>query len=164
MQEKTDVVVDLKRTAKLFFIVFAIVIMIICLSVYYSGRRAAENAAREVIASEQAEQARQQKITDEWNALSPAEQVATKLIGAKPVNSAWDGAVPEVLVYLNENLKDPDSIKFVSWSPVTLFEFKKITAWGVRVKYRAKNSFGGYELADQVFLIQHGTVISVQDM
>ena len=65
-----------------------------------------------------------------------------------PINSSWDGSVLEVKWYLDKVLKDPDSFDAIEWSKVA-------KAYGntymVRCKYRAKNSFGGYVIANQVF-------------
>mgnify|MGYP001382673009 CR=1 FL=1 len=65
-------------------------------------------------------------------------------------NSAWDGSVRQVERYLKSNLKDPDSYQSIEWSAVS-----KSSGGGfmVRHKYRAKNSFGGYVIENQVFTL-----------
>jgi hypothetical protein len=71
-------------------------------------------------------------------------------------NSSWDGSVSQVKTWLKANLKDPRSLEFVEWSPVS-----KTNDGGfmVRVKYRAKNSFGGYVVENKVFFLNSvGTV------
>jgi hypothetical protein len=76
-------------------------------------------------------------------------------------NSAWDGSVSQVESWLKENLKDPDSLKFVEWSPVSKTNDGGFT---VRVKYRAKNSFGGYVVENKVFFLNSaGTVTNNTD-
>ena len=76
-------------------------------------------------------------------------------------NSAWDGSVSQVKSWLKDNLKDPDSLDFIEWSTVS-----KTSTGGcmVRVKYRAKNSFGGYVVDNKVFFLSSGgTVLSSID-
>ena len=70
----------------------------------------------------------------------------------KPVvrSSSYDGSVRQVKAYLKRNLKDPDSFEAIEWSPL-----KKQSNGGymVRCKYRAKNSYGGYVVENQVFYL-----------
>jgi hypothetical protein len=65
-------------------------------------------------------------------------------------SSAWDGSVPQVKSWLKANLKDPDSLEFIEWSPVSKTEDG---GYMVRVKYRSKNSFGGYVVKNEVFFL-----------
>ncbi|MBV9991314.1 MAG: zinc ribbon domain-containing protein [Alphaproteobacteria bacterium] len=75
-------------------------------------------------------------------------------------NSEWDGSVFQVKEWLNENLKDPDSLEFINWSPVQ----KTKTGYMVRAKYRAKNSFGGYVIENKIFILDSsGHVVSAMD-
>jgi hypothetical protein len=65
--------------------------------------------------------------------------------GPRP-EGGWDGVVTCVRHWMNRNLKDPGSLEIIEVSPVVeLPEY-----WAQRVKYRARNSFGGYVLAEQV--------------
>jgi hypothetical protein len=76
-------------------------------------------------------------------------------------NSNWDGSVWQVESWLKHNLKDPDSYDAIEWSPVI-----KSADGGfvVRVKYRAKNSFGGFVIENRIFILDsQGTVQSVAD-
>ena len=76
-------------------------------------------------------------------------------------NSAWDGSVRQVERYLKNNLKDPDSLQTIEWS-----EVQKTTSGGfmVRCKYRAKNSFGGYVVSNQIFMMDSkGDVTGAMD-
>jgi len=76
-------------------------------------------------------------------------------------NSEWDGSVYQVEDYLKDNLKDPDSYDNIEWGPVQ----KTNNGFMVRCKYRAKNSFGGYDIAHQVFLLnQNGDVTTVTNL
>lgn len=63
-------------------------------------------------------------------------------------NSGVNGSVFQVERYLQATLKDPASLEFLEWGrvisgPDNHFE--------VRVKYRAKNGFGGYAVEQRVF-------------
>jgi hypothetical protein len=85
-------------------------------------------------------------------------------VGSKDVlveNSSWDGSVFHVKQYLKKNLKDPDSYEGIEWSPV-----QKLSdgTFSVRHKYRAKNSFGGFVVENQVFVYDaQGNVLSAKD-
>ena len=82
---------------------------------------------------------------------------------ARPVveNSAWDGSVSQVKRWLEANAKDPSSLEYIEWSSV-----QKSAEGGfvVRVKYRGKNSFGGYTVENKVFVLNAaGSVTEVMD-
>lgn len=62
-------------------------------------------------------------------------------------NSSWDGSVAQVKEWMQANLKDPDSVQYIEWSTVQ----KSYDGYRVRVKYRAKNSFGGYMVEQKIF-------------
>jgi len=65
-------------------------------------------------------------------------------------NSEWDGSVSQVKSWLKANTKDPKSLEFIEWSPVTK---QADGTYFVRVKYRAKNSFGGYVVENKLFYL-----------
>lgn len=76
------------------------------------------------------------------------------------VSNDWDGSVRQVRWYLIDNLKDPKSCEYLEWSPVVRIS----TGYAVRVKYRAKNSFGGYVIEEKIFALDfNGNVIVVTD-
>lgn len=76
-------------------------------------------------------------------------------------NSAWDGSVYQVERYLKNNLKDPDSFEAIEWSPVSKVNLPT-HKYIVRCKYRAKNSFGGYVIDNQLFYLDgQGNVVNV---
>jgi len=76
-------------------------------------------------------------------------------------NSAWDGSVSQVKSWIKANLKDPGSLEFIEWSPVSKTNDGGFT---VRVKYRAKNSLGGYVVANKVFFLNSaGSVTNSMD-
>lgn len=76
-------------------------------------------------------------------------------------NSQWDRSVSQVKQWLNENTRDPESLQFIEWSPV----MKTGNGYTVRVKFRTKNGFGGYDEPEQRFftLDQAGNVIDVRE-
>ena len=77
---------------------------------------------------------------------------------AKVENSSWDGSVSQVKKYLKSSLIDPDSYKSVEWGNVV----KTNNGYMVRHKYKAKNSFGGYVMENNVFYLDFsGNVTSV---
>src|ERR1019366_2379635 len=59
-------------------------------------------------------------------------------------NSQWDGSVRQVKDWLKGHVRDPDSLEYIEWSPL----LKNGDGYMVRVKYRAKNGFGGYEVEE----------------
>jgi len=90
--------------------------------------------------------------------LSEAKQLAGQ--SSVVYNSEWDASVYQVKDWLKQNLKDPKSLEYIEWSKV----INTADNYVVRVKYRAKNSFGGYVVSNQLFtLSKTGTVLNVQD-
>lgn len=76
--------------------------------------------------------------------------------GVEVKNSAWDGSVYQVEEYLKgQVLKDPDSFQAVEWSKVV----KGCGDYAVRLKYRARNSFGGYVVETRDFVISADGVV-----
>jgi hypothetical protein len=76
-------------------------------------------------------------------------------------NSLYDGSVKQVKDYLKYTLRDPDSYESIEWSEVK----RKDDGYYVRHKYRARNGFGGYVVANQLFHIDFsGNVADVQDL
>ena len=86
------------------------------------------------------------------------------VLGPKPKNSEWDGRVEPVVNFLRKNLNDYGSCEFVEWSPVTKVEVKKEPYWVVRLKLRAKNSFGALILKETYYLIRQNEVVSAQGL
>ncbi|MFT3759001.1 hypothetical protein [Thauera sp.] len=76
-------------------------------------------------------------------------------------NSAWDGGVYQVEQYLKRVLKDPGSFDAIEWSPVV----RSCTGYVVRVRYRARNSFGGMVISQQLFSLDtRGVVTGAVDL
>jgi hypothetical protein len=81
-------------------------------------------------------------------------------------NSSVDGSVYEVEQYLETNLKDPKSYDPINWSKVFDMGIGHATPhrFYVRHKYRARNSFNGYVIENQIFYLDDiGKVISVRE-
>lgn len=107
---------------------------------------------KEEIRLEQVEKARQAEINKQ-------NRQAEKGRGPKPEPSNWDGSFRCVKEYLKRNLNDPGSVKYESWyEAVEHGEY-----WAVRVRFRAKNAFGGYVLEDKIALIQNSEVVQMLD-
>lgn len=87
---------------------------------------------------------------------------AISAIGEKPYVTL-KGSVLCVTRYFNENLNDPDSVQYIEWSPVTHLYYRGQHYWAVRVKFRAKNSFGGYVIEEKVAWIQNDAVQFMTD-
>lgn len=65
-------------------------------------------------------------------------------------NSPWDGSVYAVEQYLKSSyLKDPDSFQAIEWGKV----IKNCGTYVVSVKYRARNSLGGYVVETRIFTL-----------
>lgn len=78
-------------------------------------------------------------------------------------NSAWDGSVRQVERYLKDNLVDPGSFDDIEWSAVQKVDLPT-HKYFVRCKYRAKNSFGGYVISNQIFYLDsQGNVVNVMN-
>lgn len=80
---------------------------------------------------------------------------------AEVKNNKWNGGVKQVENYLERTLRDPDSYESIEWSEVK----EKADGYYVRHKYRAKNGFGGYVVANQLFHLDFsGNVVNVKDL
>ncbi|MEG2063499.1 MAG: hypothetical protein RRY23_00010 [Alistipes sp.] len=76
-------------------------------------------------------------------------------------NSEFDHSVFEVEYYLEKNLKDPKSFEAITWGDVQKLS---PTQYNVFLKYRAKNSFGGYVVEEQTFYINsNGQVYDIKE-
>jgi hypothetical protein len=76
-------------------------------------------------------------------------------------NSGLTSSVYQVKSWLKTNAKDPDSLDYMEWSAV---QKTNTGDFRVRVKYRAKNSLGGYVVENKLFTLDsRGKVISVVD-
>ncbi len=81
--------------------------------------------------------------------------------------SKFDASVSQVVNYLQSNLKDPNSYESISWSNLTNISQNNNENyyWMVRHKYRAKNSFGGYNIEDQAFYLDSlGNILDIRNL
>lgn len=98
-----------------------------------------------------------ERIADEKRNQKHLEKARMK-VGTEVKNSSLDGSVSQVVKYLKNNLKDPNSYESIEWGNVTETD----NGYIVRHKYRAKNSFGGYVIEHQIFHIDwQGNITSV---
>lgn len=81
-----------------------------------------------------------------------------EIIGEKPKQSA-NGAVTAVQKYFNDYLHNPYSLRVVSWGKIKKSYIRTEPYWTVRVKYRARNIFNAYVLADVIYYIRRNKVI-----
>lgn len=78
----------------------------------------------------------------------------------KPVQSELDSSVNMVKTYLQGNLKNSSSLRYLEWSKVAqLGEY-----WIVRCKFSGSNSFGAIITENKWFYIQNGNVIKTKDI
>lgn len=61
--------------------------------------------------------------------------------------------------YLEQTLKDPDSLEIIAMDGPFETTFKGERYWRIDVRYRARNGFGGMAVEDGVALIRHHRVI-----
>ena len=85
-------------------------------------------------------------------------------IGKKPEQNSMEGLVPAVDQYLRNNLNDYESAEFLEWSRITPTKLEGRSVWGVRLRLRAMNAFGGKILKDVDFYILNDRVVSVSGL
>ena len=111
-----------------------VIILLICL-VYFKGDEPQKPKSKEL---------QQQELT----------------AGERPYDFDGSITIAEVKIYLRNNLKDPDSLDLIESWPV----FFNDGQWHQRVRYRAKNSFGGFRVEEKIFSVEHGRVVNVTDL
>lgn len=75
--------------------------------------------------------------------------------------SSYDGSVFQVENFIKGNIKDPDSYQSIKWNKL----IKSPEGYEIGHKFRAKNGFGGYDIAYWGFTLDtNGTVIQVIDL
>ena len=79
-------------------------------------------------------------------------------------NSSYDGSVRQVESYLKRTLTDPNSLEVIQWSKVRDMTHNQYGyRYVVMVKYKAKNSFGGYVVESNTFYLnKNGNVVDVK--
>ncbi|MDH4201533.1 MAG: hypothetical protein OEV87_01395 [Phycisphaerae bacterium] len=80
--------------------------------------------------------------------------------GKRPEQSSWDGSVRIVKDYIRSVAKDPDSLQFDKWSDVY---YNENDGYIVYCVYRGKNSFGGYTVSANWFVIQYSQVVVIKE-
>jgi hypothetical protein len=80
-------------------------------------------------------------------------------------NSDYNGSVSQVeKYYKKEYLKNPDRYEGISWSSVQTENSNTQFKYYVRLKFRAKNSFGAYVIEEMMFYLDNeGSVVSIKD-
>lgn len=96
-----------------------------------------------------------QKLANDPKEIERKEQEKNR--GPKPKDGWWDGACEEIHTFFKHNLNDYKSLDVIEASRIVPWGE---TTWAQRVKYRAKNAFGGYVLDNRVFVIENGMVIN----
>ena len=86
------------------------------------------------------------------------------IVGEIPTTSAWDGQVDCVDRYLRTRLNDYDSAEYLSWKGPGIIRSSGQLYWGVRLRLRAKNAFGGNIIKEPLFYIRHEQVVKVQGL
>jgi hypothetical protein len=83
----------------------------------------------------------------------------TKEAGIKPTQEPYEGGLtPLVLQYLSNELKDPSSIRFQSWSTIDRVEIKSDKYWAIKAEFESLNTFGEYSQQRKVFFIKDNKV------
>jgi hypothetical protein len=120
----------------------------------YRQQREADEAKKRIQEQHDQEEAKRQKAKDQAKADCQSWLRQSPVV----VNRGGDGSVSQVERHLMGALKDPDSLVVEQWGKVE----RTCDGYGVIVKYRAKNSFGGYVRETKVyFLDRQGRVTSV---
>ena len=88
----------------------------------------------------------------------PNKKQEDALLGNKPPQQT-NGKVQIVMDWFQENLHDPYSMRIVRWSKVEKELVAREPYWVVRVRVRAKNTFGAYVLSDYVFFIRKNKIV-----
>jgi hypothetical protein len=110
--------------------------------------------------AEEAEETRQREAVEAAQQAEDARQLAAAeaVRGKRPEPSAWDGITPEANEWLKQNLRDYESMELMECSVIVEYGDD---AWAQRVKYRARNGFGGMNIEQQLFVIKNGQVLQV---
>lgn len=82
-----------------------------------------------------------------------------EVLGPRPENNGWNGAVQEVADYIKSHAHDPDSIEWDRWTEPHGVRRAGEVYWGIRVIYRGKNALGALVRQDQMFYMRHGRVV-----
>lgn len=75
-----------------------------------------------------------------------------------------NGKVPAVIRYLNDNLNDPYSMKFLKWSKLRIVYRYNQPFWYVTLRLRAKNEYGAYILREAGFFLKNNKVVFTENL
>jgi hypothetical protein len=106
----------------------------------------------------------QEKKAAAQRAIQEQEDALVVDIGKKPLRSPWDGSCYMVKEYHKQVLKDPDSVQYIAWGETKWTEVKGIKYWVITVRYRAKNSFGGYMISTDRAYFRNGTIANYEQL
>lgn len=69
------------------------------------------------------------------------------------------GVIPAIDRWIKNRTQHPEDVTYLAWhAPVPLAGY-----WAVRVQYRERKFYGGFETLDKVFGIKHGKVVDVKN-
>lgn len=94
------------------------------------------------------------KYKEKYNKYSAKVDTLVLKIGEQPLGD-WDGVPYPIEKYLNETLKDPDSIK----NEKCFSNGFTNNGWNFTCSYRAKNGFGAYVLEKRTFIVAKDVVV-----
>lgn len=85
-------------------------------------------------------------------------------IGVTPIRGGWKQNEPPGIVRLSmkQVLKDPDSVQYIDAFEPVVATYKGQKCWGLKFRFRAKNSFGGYAVNTAYGYIFNGNLIGLE--
>lgn len=98
-------------------------------------------------------------IQAEVASIEAERQELLAVVGPQPRRDPWTGGTVAVQRYLKANLKDPGSVEYLGWGAPAIVDREGEPYWKVRVRYRAKNSFGAQVVESQTFYLRNDTVL-----
>lgn len=134
------------------YIAFIVVALPVVLqTVSWNRNRVAANEARAIEEKKEEDRKREERrkeadIRAAENAKAEAKRKASLPCGIEP--SAWDGSIRPVKDFIEKNLPDRKSFEAIEWSKVLQSGPGECV---VRLKFRAKNGFGGYVIENMLF-------------
>lgn len=135
-----------------FYVLFIVVALPVVLqTISWNQSRVAANEARameekKATDRKKEESRREADIRAAENEKAEAKRKAALPCGIEP--SAWDGSVRPVKEFIEKNLPDKKSFEAIEWSKVLSTGQDECV---VRLKFRAKNGFGGYVIENKLF-------------
>lgn len=105
------------------------------------------------------EMERRRKTKEAATAQTAAKQRACEenFVGKASLAVAYDGAIPGVERYIKRSLKDPDSMQIIEWGRPA----KDCAGYTTTVKFRAKNSYGGYVVETHIVTLDPSGAVTM---